>query len=193
MSLLKNPSSKQIKMNTERIWEQFSDRLYRFILTKVNDHDLAKDLLQEVFIKIHTKVDSLKNTEVLAAWLFTVTRNTINDYYRSKQAFNKEKTFLELNGYGFEDDDIVNLCETCLYLFLEELPEKYREAIMHTDLGDLSQKEYAKQVGISYSGLKSRVQRGREQLNAHFKACCFVENEKGESTCINKNNFACTC
>ena len=193
MSLLESSTSKQRKMKTEQIWEEFSDKLYRFILAKVNDKELAKDLLQEVFIKIHSNIDSLDNADVLSSWLFTITRNTVYDYYRSKKAYKKEKKQLELDGFGFEDDEINSLCETCLYLFLEELPEKYREAIIHTDLGELSQKEYAEEIGISYSGLKSRVQRGREQLNIHFKECCFVENNSGESACKNKDEFACTC
>ena len=173
MSLLESSTSKQRKMKTEQIWEEFSDKLYRFILAKVNDKELAKDLLQEVFIKIHSNIDSLDNADVLSSWLFTITRNTVYDYYRSKKAYKKEKKQLELDGFGFEDDEINSLCETCLYLFLEELPEKYREAIIHTDLGELSQKEYAEEID--------------------FKECCFVENNSGESACKNKDEFACTC
>lgn len=180
-------------MSTTQIWNQFSDRIYAFILSRVNDEEIAKDILQEVFIKIHTKLDSLDDQNSLSSWLFTITRNTIYDYYRHKKVHQKEQATLKNNVHLFEDEDINTFCETCLHLFIEELPEDYKEAILATDLGELSQKEYAEQIGLSYSGLKSRVQRGRTQLNEHFKKCCLATNSKGESDCAHKQNYACTC
>lgn len=180
-------------MSTTQIWNQFSVRIFHFILSKTNDEEVAKDILQEVFIKIHTSIDSLKNENSLASWLFTVTRNTIYDYYRQKKTNQKKQTFLADNAHLFEDEDLSQFCETCLHLFIEELPEKYKQAILATDLGNLSQKDYAEEIGVSYSALKSRVQRGRSQLNEYFKKCCLTTNSKGESECINKDNYACTC
>lgn len=180
-------------MSTTQIWNEFSDRIYSFILSKVNDPEVAKDLLQEVFIKIHTKLDSLNDQNSLSSWMFTVTRNTIYDYYRRKKTQQKEQSILADNAHLFDDNDLNLFCETCLHLFVEELPEKYKEAILATDLGELSQKEYAAQIGISYPGLKSRVQRGRVQLNKHFKECCLATNAKGESVCTHKDSYACTC
>ena len=78
-------------MSTTQIWNQFSDRIYAFILSRVNDEEVAKDLLQEVFMKIHTKLDGLNNESSLSSWLFTVTRNTIYDYYRQKRLAKKNR------------------------------------------------------------------------------------------------------
>ena len=180
-------------MSTTQIWNQFNDRIYAFILSRINDEEIAKDLLQEVFIKIHTKLDTLNDQSSLSSWMFTVTRNTIYDYYRQKKTRQKEQAVLTDNAHLFEDEDLNMFCETCLHLFVDELPENYKEAILATDLGELSQKEYAKQIGISYPGLKSRVQRGRAQLNKHFKECCLTTNSKGESECTHKDKYACTC
>ena len=180
-------------MSTTQIWNQFSDRIYTFIMLQVNDEEIAKDLLQEVFIKIHTKLDSLNDQSALSSWMFAVTRNTIFDYYRQKKTRQKEQAVLTDNAHLFEDEDLNVFCEACLHLFVDELPENYKEAILATDLGELSQKEYAQQIGVSYSGLKSRVQRGRAQLNEHFKECCLATNSKGESDCTHKDKYACTC
>lgn len=181
------------KMSTTEIWNQFSDRIFGFILSKVNDEEVAKDILQEVFIKIHTKIDTLNERDSLSSWLFTVTRNTIYDYYRQKKVRRKEQKLLVNNTHLFEDEDINHLCETCLHIFIEQLPKDYKEAILATDLGELSQKEFASKIGVSYSGLKSRVQRGRAKLNEYFKACCLATNEAGESDCEHKDRYACTC
>ncbi|MEQ9280003.1 MAG: sigma-70 family RNA polymerase sigma factor [Balneola sp.] len=180
-------------MSTTQIWNEFSDRIYYFILSRVDDKEIAKDLLQEVFIKIHTKLDTLNDQSSLSSWMFTVTRNTVYDYYRQKKSRQKEQAVLKDNAHLFEDDELNRLCETCLHLFVQDLPEKYREAILATDLGNLSQKEYAKKIGISYPGLKSRVQRGRAKLNEYFKECCLSTNSKGESDCTHKDKYACTC
>jgi RNA polymerase sigma-70 factor (ECF subfamily) len=180
-------------MSTKEIWNQFSDRIFHFILSRTKDEDTAKDILQEVFIKIHTKIENLNEQQALASWLFTITRNTIYDYYRQEKRSQKNQLLIADNIHLFEDEDLSQCCEACLHLFIEELPEKYKEAILATDLGETSQKDYASQIGISYSALKSRVQRGRAQLNDYFKKCCLSTNSKGESECIHKDNYACTC
>jgi len=180
-------------MSTTQIWNEFSDHIYAFILSKVNNPEVAKDLLQEVFIKIHTKLDTLNDENSLSSWMFTVTRNTIYDYYRQKKSRQKEQNLLANNAHLFEDEELNHFCETCLHIFVQDLPEKYKQAILATDLGEFSQKEYASQIGISYPGLKSRVQRGRSQLNKYFKECCLSTNSKGESKCAHKGKYACTC
>ena len=78
---------------TENIWNQFKDELLRFIVSRVNDKDIAQDLLQIVFIKIHSKSDSLSDNDKLTSWLYQITRNTIIDYYQPKyeQIVNKVK------------------------------------------------------------------------------------------------------
>jgi len=182
-------------MSTEQIWEKFSDQIYRFILSKVNDEQTASDIQQEVFIKIHLNIDSLKHQDALAGWLFTVTRNAIMDHFRNRKRDRKNQNVLENNIEAIDgvESELEKCCLGCLHLFIEDLPKKYRDAILATDLGTFSQKNYAEKIGISYSGLKSRVQRGREMLNDHFKNCCLAKNEYGESLCQHKESHACIC
>ena len=56
-----------------------------------------------------------------------------------------------------------------------ELPEKYRDALLLTDIKGLTQKELSEKLDISVSGAKSRVQRGREQLRENLLKCCHLE------------------
>ncbi len=57
-------------------------------------------------------------------------------------------------------------------LFVAQLPSPYREAITLVELEGKTAKEAAEMVGISVSGMKSRVQRGRAQLRELFDRCC---------------------
>ena len=58
--------------------------------------------------------------------------------------------------------------------FIALLPSPYREALTLTELEGITQREAAAMVGISVSGMKSRVQRGRRELRALFEACCNI-------------------
>jgi len=62
----------------------------------------------------------------------------------------------------------------CVALFVARLPSPYREAITLTELQGLTQKDAADMLGVSLSGMKSRVQRGRERIRAMFEECCEI-------------------
>jgi len=62
----------------------------------------------------------------------------------------------------------------CVALFVAPLPSPYREAITLTELQGLTQKEAAEMVGTSLSGMKSRVQRGRDKIREMFDECCEI-------------------
>ena len=58
---------------------------------------------------------------------------------------------------------------------IERLSGEYRQAVILVDLEGLAQHEAAAQLGLSLSGMKSRVQRGRRQLKGMLEACCTIE------------------
>ncbi len=67
---------------TEDIWNGCSNGLKSFILKRVGEPSLADDLLQEVFLKIHSKIDTLKDEAKLCNWIYQIARNTIIEHYR---------------------------------------------------------------------------------------------------------------
>src|SRR5579885_747102 len=67
---------------TEMIWQEFHDPLRRFILKRVPDEYSAEDILQDVFLKVHTRIETLRDEEKLPSWLYQLTRNAIIDHYR---------------------------------------------------------------------------------------------------------------
>jgi RNA polymerase sigma-70 factor (ECF subfamily) len=72
------------------------------------------------------------------------------------------------------DDELEAVVATYAALFVAMLPSPYREALTLTELEGLTQKDAARMLGISVSGLKSRVQRGRRQLRSALEACCRI-------------------
>ena len=63
-------------MTTTKVWALYSDDLKRFINSKVKDTSITDDILQNTFIKIHTKLHTLKDITKLKSWCFTVARNS---------------------------------------------------------------------------------------------------------------------
>ncbi|KAB2834499.1 MAG: RNA polymerase sigma factor SigZ [Candidatus Dadabacteria bacterium] len=155
-----------------RIWEEFSGRVRSHLLKKLRNKGDADDLLQEIFMKIHAHLPHLRERKKLSSWLYRITENTLNDYYRKRPG--RETEFDEnrpANGNADGDDPLRGI-EGCLEAFIGRLPEKYREPLVMSDVDGKSQKEIAEEMGISYSGLKSRVQRGREMIKDMFIECC---------------------
>ncbi|MEW6146119.1 MAG: sigma-70 family RNA polymerase sigma factor [Thermodesulfobacteriota bacterium] len=155
-----------------QIWEEFSGRIRSHLLRKLRNKADAEDLMQDIFMKIHAHLSHLRESKKLSSWLYRITENTLNDYYRKKRLpdkeFDEDTTVPETGGV----DDPLSGIEKCLGAFIERLPEKYREPLVMSDVEGKSQKEIAEEMDISYSGLKSRIQRGREMIKEMFIECC---------------------
>lgn len=160
----------------ENIWNDFAARLGQFIRARVADPAAAEDILQDVFVKIQAKIDQLKDPSKLQSWLFLLARNAIIDHYRARKDTTEipETLPAELP----ERDDEADGLKASFRRMIDSLPEPYREAIRLTEFENLTQKQLAERLGISLSGAKSRVQRGREQLKEMLHECCTFEFDR---------------
>lgn len=163
-------------MTTKQVWTNYSQDLKRFIISKVKDTTIAEDILQDTFIKIHTKLHTLKDITKLKSWCFTVARNSILDYWKSTN-----QTF-EIANFEAETEILENTHteQDCLRGILKHLPKKYRDPLFLSDIKGLKQQEVAHQLKQSLPTTKSQIQRARKLIAQGFMDCCgFVINEKG--------------
>lgn len=167
-------------MNTsEQIWQDYHNNLLNFISHRVGNRDLAEDLLQEVFIKIHSRLDSLSDVERLQSWIYQIARNTIIDHHRTNKSTEPlPDSFEDIPVQPNENDEVWQELEACLRPMIEELPEAYRQALVLSELDGLPLKDVAKRLEISLSGAKSRVQRGRARLKELMDELCHFEMDK---------------
>lgn len=158
------------------VLEEFRTPLKGFISKRISNEQDAEEILQDVLIKIHTEIETLKNSERINAWIYQITRNTIIDFYRRNA---RVKQFIELSEHITDDwDESLNFNEeiaACLKSMINSLPEIYRQAIILTEYHNLSQKELSENLGLSISGAKSRVQRARKLLKKMLAGCCQLE------------------
>ncbi len=178
--------------DTQQIWSEFGDRLRAFIARRVDSDADAEDILQDVFLRIHRPAGTVERRERLVSWLFQVTRNAIADYYRApgrrRELAAGAPHDLERRGeHAWDGDDDPDFASpaarrelaTCLGPMVARLSPLYREAVRLVDLEGLPQQEAAARSGITVSGMKSRVQRGRQALNSLLHACCQIERDAG--------------
>ena len=169
-------------ITTEYVWANLSARLKGFFMQRVPSEDVADDLLQEAFIRIHRGLDTLDDVERLTSWVFQIARNLVVDYYRSKEARAPNTDIGDLidesSDPRLEDGNLNELVMGWLPMTISDLPDPYRDAVELYELHRIPQREIADRLGISLSGAKSRVQRGRELLKKMLSKCCAFERDR---------------
>jgi RNA polymerase sigma-70 factor (ECF subfamily) len=136
-------------------------------------HDDAEDLTQEIFLKVFRSLEKFNRDADFSTWLSSVARNFCIDHYRASK---REKEVLVEDLVAFdlapastgssphralEDRDR----RSFLLRGLEALPAKLREAVVLRDLQGLSYQEMADRLGLPEGTVKSRINRGREELS----------------------------
>ena len=159
-------------------WDRLVGRVREFVARRVAAHDVD-DVVQEAILRVYRGLGRLRDDDRFGPWVYRVTRSAIADHLRARSR-RVEKT--QAIGDGLEEpiaeapDDLQPALLACLSAFVAELPSPFREAITLTELEGVSQREAAEMLGLSVSGMKSRVQRGRGRLRAMFERCCEVRS-----------------
>jgi RNA polymerase sigma-70 factor (ECF subfamily) len=126
-------------------------------------------------------LQGLRSGEKFHAWVYQIARNVIADYWARQQCAKvHEPEDPSLASPDTSSRDVGQELAECLRIFSSRLPSPYREAIELSELAGLPHREIASRLGISVSGVKSRVQRGREKLKQLVLECCSVELRGGE-------------
>lgn len=160
----------------EHIWHEFAEKLGQFIRARVSDPATAEDIRQDVFVKIQKRLGQLQDPAKLQGWIYLIARNAIIDHYRTrKETVEVPETLpVEPNDHDGEVQELKGAFRRMIY----SLPEPYREAVVLTEFDGLTQQQLADRLGISLSGAKSRVQRGRAQLKQMLDECCTFEFDR---------------
>jgi len=181
------PMNKQTVFNIcmDVFWKANQDELYHFLLNRTGDTELARDLLQELFMKARSRMDSFCDMENPKAWLFSCARNLLIDSYRLR------KNFVEL-----VDDDTdytapaergaVTTLVKCLAEVLQTLPLDERELLVNCDLHRRAQKDVAMEISITLPALKSRLLRARNHLKYKMIELCRIEADEISQVCCHK-------
>ncbi len=162
------------------VWRDLEAKVRPFVARRVRSQSDVDDVVQDVFLRMHRSVSTLRDDERFGPWVYQVARSAIADHQRSSArhpvASGDPSRFPMAAPVEQDDDDgaVAREVASVLAPFVAALPSPYREALTLTELGGLTQKDAAAMLGISLSGMKSRVQRGREHLRVSLEACCRI-------------------
>ncbi|MFC1742487.1 RNA polymerase sigma factor SigZ [Candidatus Riflebacteria bacterium] len=162
----------------EAIWNEYHLVLYRFIQSRVSNVHTAEDILQDVFLKIQRSIHKLREKSKLKSFLYQITRNTIIDHYRTRKKTEKLSELIPAKEQELVEKERQAIAGS-LFPAIQALPERYREAVTLSDIEGLAQKQIAIKQGISLSGAKSRVQRGRAKLKKTLNKDCSFQFDRG--------------
>jgi len=178
-----------MEADPQEVWRHIHNGLRSFIAKRVVNEAEADDIAQDVWLKMQRGLDGLKDQTRLISWIYQIARHAIIDHYRAPGRGKEMPAGLaaDLEAYQSsatrqavsEDSGRLRTeLAGCLRPMIERLSGEYRQAVMLIDLEGLTQQEAAAQLGLSLSGMKSRVQRGRRQLKGMLEACCTIELDR---------------
>ena len=171
------------------VWNDLYDELLSFVYKKVKDRPTAEDIVQDVFIKVHSNSGQLKEADKISGCIYQITRNEVADRFR-KASRNVEPVNVDWEGNFHEFNDCVALC---LKTLMSTLPEKYRVPLELTEVENLSQYELAERLNISYSGARSRIQRARKMLKFKLDELYMIKTDAYGNVVSCENRVPCCC
>ncbi len=178
-------------LTNARAWRLLEAKLRPFVARRVRASADVDDVLQEVYVRVQRGLPNLRDHQRFGPWVYQLAQNAVVDHFRGKAKHPLPRAAqssaaagaLEAAEAATEPQLLPNPheChsiegEVAAYaaLLVSELPSPYREALTLTELQGLTQKEAAELLGLSLSGMKSRVQRGREKLRTALEECCDI-------------------
>lgn len=139
---------------------KFSDGVYRFILKNLRDEDDARDIVQDAFIKMWEKAETIE-FEKGKSYIFTAAYHTMIDFIRRNKRFVEfDSSSMDVETSGTHYNDLNEVLE----MALEKLPEVQKSVILLRDYEGYSYEEIGQIVGLNESQVKVYIYRGRLAL-----------------------------
>jgi RNA polymerase sigma-70 factor, ECF subfamily len=158
----------------EELYRAHAGRLYSVACRMLGNQTDAEDLLQDIFLTAHRKLDSFRGESALGTWLYRLATNLCLDHLRSRaartnqltDALDDEPAVLEAGGRGLGDRTVMKMD---LERALAQLPDGCRAAFVLHDVEGLEHKQISEMLGVSEGTSKSQVFKARTKLRAMLK------------------------
>ncbi len=145
--------------------EKWWNKIFSFILFKIKNYEEAKELTQEVFLKIYLNIENFDPSYKFSTWAFKIAQNLSIDYLRKKHFLSTE---LSEKSAITSNTPLHNLIkmeeEKKIWEAVEKLPEEYKEVIILRHLQELSYDEISKILNLKLGTVKNRIFKARQEL-----------------------------
>lgn len=175
------------------IFNKYHDRLKKFVTITVKNEWVVDDIVQEVFVRAQTKIDTLKEPDKIGSWLFRIAYRQCMDHFR-KESRKLPEEIEDFQGLNASDDSTMerkleqHQMSVCVQNQMLLLPENYRTVIWLFDVLGFSLKEIADILELSVENVKIRLHRARKKFKSILShKCSFELDERNVLVCEPKN------
>ena len=180
----------KMEMVLLEIYDQYYDRLKKFITRLVKDEWIAEDLIQETFIRVQKNLDSVRDPSKISSWVFRIAYNLCQDHFKSTKKRDPDMAILGENLPGpFVEIQVQKKLEqfqmgTCVQAQMNLLPEAQRIVLILYDFMGFNHAEIGEILNISRENAKVRLHRARKGLKSILKKkCTFYLDERNVFVC----------
>lgn len=149
------------------IYEAKSDAIFRYCYFRTSDREVAIDIVQETFIRLWTAMEASKEIQNHQAFLYTIARNLIIDFYRKKKTLSLDALAEnDENEYYLPKDlsETINIEARHIINKIQELEPQYRQVVYLRFVEELKPQEIAEITGESANVISVRINRGLDKL-----------------------------
>lgn len=190
------PQTIPLEITTPALFKAYSQRLYRYALNLMHDPAEADDVVQETFLRVNRRLDSLRDPAALTTWLYRIATHICLDRLRQRTRYaplevdpdSPEVTEVDSAAPSLQQVVEQNEMSDCVQRYLDSLSDSYRAVILLHDLHGLTGPELAELLGASLPTVKIRLHRARQKLQAQLQAgCAFSHDERDVLVCEPKS------
>jgi RNA polymerase sigma-70 factor (ECF subfamily) len=163
----------------EILVQRYKNPLINYIYRFLGDYEACADIVQETMIKVYRNKDSYKSIARFSTWIYTIAGNLARTEYQRR----KKRNIFSINSYGDDDEtfdipdesarpDVITdsgIKNEIIQKALLKVSDSYREMVILRDIQEMSYDEIAEVTGIAVGTVKSRINRGRTQLQKLLK------------------------
>jgi RNA polymerase sigma-70 factor, ECF subfamily len=163
----------------ELLVQRYKNPLTNYIFRFLGDYEACADIVQETMIKVYRNKDSYKSIAKFSTWIYTIAGNLARTEYQRR----RRRNIFSINSYGEDDEtfdipddsarpDVITdsgIKDEIIQKALLKVSESYREMVILRDIQEMSYEEIAEITGIRVGTVKSRINRGRAQLQELLK------------------------
>jgi len=172
------------KNNTEDAFnilvQRYKNPLTNFVFRFLGDYESCADVVQETMIKVYRYKDTYSSVAKFSTWVYTIAGNLARTEYRRQ----RRQNFFSISDYGEEHQtydlpdesyrpDVITdsgIKDEIIQKALLKVKETYREAVILRDIQGMSYEEISEILGVNEGTVKSRINRGRAQLQELLKS-----------------------
>lgn len=166
---------------------RFKDRLHNFLYRYTHDHQDCEDLVQETFLRVYRSRHSYERIAKFSTWMYTIALNLAKSLYKKKKrmttvTIHKDESDPDDRPMKLEDSDILQddslhekMCMNHLEKALNKLSDDFKEVVVLRDVQQLAYDEIAEITDLPMGTVKSRINRGRAQLQDLLESYVYPE------------------